>query len=265
MSIPLSPIEHLQSVAHAHHARLVSSAGGQAIYGVRPPNASGAPSAEFILEICRDGDTVTVKEQYAVLLPSFCAERHINPGGTFCLYWGEVEPSAIKSREDAEAWWRKLLIFLLRQRSAAALRRWPGKADARAHGSTAARFQAMAEENAAALGPRFLTALREDRLRVTRGRRRDRIALVRDGRRLVTVLSEERRVMTLRQRCKCDDADVRRLPLAACGDHAHQLADMVLSLDGWRRSELAFYDYLRSINQVCCGTMDDCPLAAGSN
>ncbi|MCD7111660.1 hypothetical protein LRX75_21750 [Rhizobium sp. DKSPLA3] len=257
----MSPIEHIHNVAHAHHARLVSSRDGHAIFGVRPPSASGAPSQEFILEICRDRDTVTVKEQHPLLLPSFCAERHINPGGTFCLSWGEVEASAIKNRDDAEAWWGKLLTFLLRQRSAAALRRWPGKADARAHGSTAARFQAMAEENAAALGAQFFEAVRDDRLRVNRGRGRDRIALHRNGRKLVTVLREERRVMTLRQRCKCDDANVRHLPLATCGDHAHQLADLVLNLDGWRRSELAFYDYLRSVNQVCCGTMEDCPLA----
>lgn len=257
----MSPIEHLQSTAHAHHARLLSAAGGNAIYGVRPPNASGAPSPEFILEIRQDGDTVTVKEQHPVLLPSFCAERHINPGGTFCLYWGEVEPSSIKSNEDAESWWGKLLTFLLRQRSAAALRSWPGKANARAHGSTAAQFQALAEENAATLGPKFLAALRDNRLRVTRGRRRDRIALLRDGRRLATVLRDERQIMTLRQRCKCDDAGAWRLPLIACSDHARQLANLILNLDGWRRSELAFYDYLRSIKQVCCGTMDDCPLA----
>jgi hypothetical protein len=204
---------------------------------------------------------VTVREQSPELLPPFCAERHINPDGTFCLYWGEAEPNTISSAAEAEAWWGKLLTFLLRQQSAAALRRWPGKADARAHGSEAARLQAMAEENGATLGPQFLTSLRDDRLRVARGRRPDRIALFRDGRKLVTVLKEERRVMTLRQRCKCDNTDSIRLPLADCGDHARRLADLTLNLDGWRRSELAFYDYLRSQNQVCCGTMDDCPLA----
>lgn len=257
----MSPLDHLHSVAHYNHARLVSSADGHAIYGVRPPSASGAPSPEFILEIRRDGDTVSVKEQNSILLPAFCAERHINSGGTFCLYWGEVEPSAIRSREDAEAWWGKLLTFLLRQGSATALRKWPGKADARAHGSTAARFQAMAEESAAALGLNFLSTLRDDRLRVASGRRRDRLALLKDGRTLVTVLGQERRVMTLRQRCKCDDGDARRLPLAACGDHARRLADLVVSLDGWIRSEEEFYDYVRTSKHVCCGTMDGCPLA----
>ncbi|WP_440657809.1 E2 domain-associated cysteine-rich protein [Ensifer adhaerens] len=239
----------------------MSSARDHAIYCVRPPSPSGAPSPDFVLEIRREGDAVNVKEQHPILLPSFCAERHINPGGTFCLYWGEAEPSAIKCREDAKVWWGKLLTFLLRQRTAAVLRRWPGKADARAHGSAAARFQALAEENASELGPQIFEAMRDDRFRVARGRRRDRIALLRDGRKLITVLRQERRVMTLRQRCKCDDAGARHLPLSACGDHARQLADLALNLEGWRRSEVAFYDYLRSTNQVCCGTMEDCPLA----
>lgn len=261
MTAPLSPIDHLEAVAHTHHARLISAGGGSAVYAVYPPSPSGAPSPEFIIEIRRDREAVTVREQSPELLPPFCAERHINPDGTFCLYWGEAEPSTIRSSAEAEAWWGKLLTFLLRQQSAAALRSWPGKADARAHGSEAARFQAMAEENAAILGQQFLAALRDDRLRVARGCRRDRIALFRDGRKLVTVLKAERRVMTLRQRCKCDNADLIRLPLAACGDHARRLADLTLNLDGWKRSELEFYDYLRSKNQVCCGTMDDCPLA----
>jgi len=267
LSTSLSPIDHINSVAQEHHARLISSAGGVAIYGVRPPSPSGAPVPEFILEISRMHDTVSVKEQYTNLLPSFCAERHINFDGSFCLYWGEVEPSAIKSSEDAEAWWGKVLTFLLRQRSAAALRSWPGKSDARAHGPTAARFQALAEGNAAALGPQFLTAMQDGRLRVKR-RGRNRIALVRDGRRLLTVQQEERRVMTLRQRCKCDRSEFLRLPIAACGDHRRQLADLVLNLEGWKGSEKVFYDYLRLSNQTCCGTMDDCPLAiqqTGSN
>ncbi|WP_391581085.1 E2 domain-associated cysteine-rich protein [Rhizobium laguerreae] len=257
----MSPLDQLFSVAHDNHGRLLSAAGGQAIYAVNPPNASGAPSPDFILEIRRDGKSVTVAEQRPTLLPPFCAERHINPGGTFCLYWGELEPSEIESREAAEVWWGRLLTFLLRQRSAAALRRWPGKADARAHGSTAARFQAMAEENAAVLGPSFVASLREDHLRLAKGRRRDRIALVKDGRRLVAVHRGERRVMTLRQRCKCDNANNLRLPLAACGDHARQLADLVLNLDGWQRAEGDFYRLLHTQKHVCCGTMDDCPLA----
>lgn len=260
----MSPIEHLHSVAHKNHARLISGNGERAIYGVSPPNASGAPSCEFILEISREGETVSVKEAEATLLPSFCAERHINSGGTFCLYWGEVEPTQIKDHEDAEAWWGKLLTFLLRQRSAAALRRWPGKADARAHGSEAARFQAIAEEHAAALGPKFITLLRDNRLSVGRGYRRDRITLFQDGQRMVTVLPTAQRIMTLRQRCKCEHADVHRLPLASCGDHARRLAELVLNMDGWQKAEAIFYRYLRARNQICCGTMDDCPLAKPS-
>lgn len=260
----MSPIEHLQSVAHENHARFISGSEERAVFGVRPPNASGAPSPEFILEIVREGMTVSVRERQALLLPSFCSERHINPGGTFCLYWGEVESGEITNGNDARAWWGKLLLFLLRQRSAAALRKWPGMADARAHGSEAARFQAIAEKKAALLGPKFEASFREDRLTLHRGRRRDRIALFRDGRRMLTVLPEERRVMTQRQRCKCDYADVRRLPISSCGDHGAALAELVVAMDRWKKSETAFYEYLRKSNHVCCGTMDNCPLSKAS-
>ncbi|WP_296075131.1 E2 domain-associated cysteine-rich protein [uncultured Agrobacterium sp.] len=257
----MSPIEYLNSQANSHHARLISLTGEVAIYGVRAPSPSDAPVPEIILEVRRLANTVTVKERVPVLLPAFCAERHINPDGSFCLYWGEVENSKIASAEEAEAWWGKVLTFILRQRSASARRRWPGKGDARAHGSAAASFQALAELNAAALGPRFLDTLRDGRLRSKR-RGANRLALFRDGRRLFTVLEDETRVMSLRQRCKCEDADNIRLPIASCGSHRRDLAELVINLAGWDRSEKAFYDYLRSINQTCCGTMDDCPLAA---
>lgn len=256
----MSPLVHLHSVAHEHHARLVSSTGEYAIYNVCPPNPSGSPSSEFILEIRRVGNTVTVKEQNASILPAFCAERHINPGGTFCLYWDEVDPLEVNSRENAATWWGKLLIFLLRQNTASALRNWPGKADARAHGS-AAKFQALAEENAATLGTQFLTALRDNRLRLARGRRHGRLRLLKDNQRLITVLREDRRVMTLRQRCKCDNADMLRLPLSACSTHAQQVFDLILNLEKWQEAEEIFYQSLRRSKHVCCGTMDDCPLA----
>lgn len=260
----MSPIEHLQSVAHENHARFISGSQERAIFGVRPPNASGAPSPEFVLEVVRERTTVSVKELKAVLLPSFCSERHINPDGTFCLYWGEVEPGEITNSDEAQAWWGKLLSFLLRQRSAAALRKWPGMADARAHGSEAARFQAMTEKNAALLGPKFEASFRDDRLTLRRGRRRDRIALFQDGRRVLTVLPSERRVMTQRQRCKCDHADVRCLPLASCGNHGFALAEFVVTMDCWKKAEATFYEYLQESNHTCCGTMDNCPLAKAS-
>lgn len=264
MNSSLSPIEYLQRVAHENHARFISGSEERAVYGVCPVNASGAPSPEYVLEISRTGNTVSAKELDPILLPRSCAERHINTDGTFCLYWGEMEPSEITNVDEAAIWWGKLLTFLLRQRSAAALRRWPGKADARAHGSEAARFQALAEKNASNLGPSFEKLLRDDSLRLGRGRRRDRVALVQDGRRVVTVLRTERRVMLQRQRCKCDLSGLRGLPLVSCGDHAREVAELVLNMESWRKAEADFYKYLRASKQTCCGTMDDCPLARAS-
>jgi len=60
-------------VAYKNHARLISGTDERAIYGARPPNASGAPSSEFNLEISREGETVSAREAEVTLLPSFCA------------------------------------------------------------------------------------------------------------------------------------------------------------------------------------------------
>ncbi|WP_425351117.1 E2 domain-associated cysteine-rich protein [Rhizobium sophoriradicis] len=67
--------------------------------------------------------------------------------------------------------------------------------------------------------------------------------------------------MTLRQRCKCDSANDLRLPLAACGRHARQLADLVLNLDGWQRAENAFYTILRRKSTSAAGRWTTGPLA----
>jgi hypothetical protein len=157
-----------------------------------------------------------------------------------------------------------VLIFLSRQNAAAALRFWPGKSDERAHG-VAARHQARAEAAAKNIDPRFATALREDRLtvkkRTVNGRKRLRLLL--DGRRVLTVLVEEQRTMALRSRCQCGRADGRPRSLKSCGSHALDFAALALSLNDWEIAEAAFYRSLREGKAVCCGTMDDCPLAAG--
>ncbi|MDW9928084.1 E2 domain-associated cysteine-rich protein [Sinorhizobium meliloti] len=258
-----SPLGFLEETAAGNHAHLSEGDDERAEYIVRPPLGSGAPAPKYTLEIRRAGGTVTVREPAASLLPPFCPERHINPDGTFCLYWAEAEPSVIDRVEAADEWWGKLLTFLLRQRTAGVLRSWPGKADARAHGSRAARFQAIAEEKAGILGPGFMIALRDERFS-TRSRRSNggpRVALLMDGRRMVSVLLAEQRVMTLRQRCKCHRSDGRRLPISACENHAGALAEFTLAMEQWRTADIEFFDELRNCTYACCGTMDNCPLA----
>jgi hypothetical protein len=256
----MSALALLAETARDNHSDLVALDGNVAIFAVQPVNASGAPATRFFIKVTDTGDRIVAKEANIEHLPSFCPERHINFDGTFCLFWSEAEPHEITDTEAARRWWGKLLIFLLRQRTAAALRRWPGKGEARAHGSDAARHQTVAEASATRLGGAFETALKEGRLTTFRRRLggHDRLHLLVDMRRLLTVDMASGRVMTLRQTCKCDRG--RGLPMLACSDHAQVFADLATALEGWRLAEAKFFDSFKGSSLKCCGTMDECPL-----
>jgi hypothetical protein len=256
----MSALALLTETARDNHSDLLSLNDNVAIFAVQPGTASGAPATRFLVKVIDTGDKIVAKEAKNEHLPSFCPERHINFDGTFCLYWAEAEPHEITEAEAARRWWGKLLLFLLRQRTAAALRSWPGKGEARAHGPEAARHQAAAEESAKKLGGAFKKALKEGRLTTLRRRLggHDRLRLLLDGRRLLTVDMESGHVMTRRQRCKCDRGN--GLPLVACSDHAQVFADLVAAIEGWRLAEAKFFESFKDSSLKCCGTMDDCPL-----
>ncbi|MFD2053752.1 E2 domain-associated cysteine-rich protein [Mesorhizobium calcicola] len=256
----MSALALLAETARDNHSDLVSWKDNVAIFAVQPVNASGAPATRFLITVADTGDKIVAKEAKTEHLPSFCPERHINFDGTFCLYWAEAEPLEITDAEAARRWWGKLLIFLLRQRTAAALCSWPGKGEARAHGPEAARYQAAAEASAIRIGGAFEKALKEGRLTTLRRRHggHDRLRLLLDGRRLLTVDVETGQVMTRRQRCQCDRGS--GLPLAACSDHAQMCADLAAALEGWRLAEAKFFDSFKDSSLKCCGTMDECPL-----
>ena len=257
-------IDRLVEVSAEHHADLSARLPQSAIFSVRPPSPSGAPAPDYLIKVDATDAWIAAREVTPVRLPAFCPERHINPGGSFCLFWAEEEPLRIESTDSAGTWWSKLLVFLRRQESARALRRWPGKEDSRAHGEEAARYQAYAERLAAEMGPRFAARLREGRFRVNRKppHGRERLRLTLDGRRFVSVIDSLPRVITLRQRCKCDGAITSKLPLRSCGNHAQALARFALSLERQEQAEKRFFAEIRAANLKCCGTIDDCPLAA---
>lgn len=258
------PLEFLKQTAAAHHARAIHVAAGHATFDVKPPSVSGAPTITYRVRIDPVGDYVTVREEHPRLLPKSCPERHISRDSSFCLYWAEVEPTSIESTDDAAVWWMKLLIFLRRQQTAAVRRQWPGKSSARAHGRDAARQQLIAEEAATELGARFTKLLDDFRLRTERkivgGAPRLRLLL--DGRRLVSVQERTRQLMTKGQRCKCDEADWLRLPICACSQHEASLTKLTLALERWKAKEKEFFKWHAESGAKCCGTQDDCPLAA---
>ena len=257
-----SALSHLRSAAADFGAAHLGDNGADAIYSVRPPLPSGAPPTTYVIRISPRSTSVVAREDEPVSLPAYCPERHIVSGGTFCLYWAEVEPLGIDNAEAASLWWGKLVMFLLRQAVARKQRRWPGKGEARAHGPRAAKFQAQAEGAASRLGEPFVAALRFGRL-TTKACRRDggaRVRLLLDGRRVVTALEKPHRAMTLRARCPCARPEGRTL--GTCGDHAAAFTDLTLAMEGWRSAERDFFEAAKTAGMTCCGTIDGCPLSA---
>lgn len=256
------PLNLICETAATHFASPVEVANNFIIFDVCPPLPSGAPPSTFRLRVDLSNDYVNVRELKPTLLPIFCPERHINFNGVFCLYWAEAEPLTISDTDAAVVWWQKVLTFLRRQQSAATLRRWPGKSDARAHGPEAALQQAMAEHSADILGPRFRGYLTDSRLASVRKNTggESRLRLLLDGRRLVSVRERTRELMTKRARCKCDDADQRRLPTCACGNHEAALEKITIALKRWESEERRFFRECAKIGRKCCGTIDGCPL-----
>jgi hypothetical protein len=258
------PLSLLRDTAAVHYAQAVDVGNDRVIFDVTPPAVSGAPSPTYTLRVDVAGDYAMVRELQPTLLPPYCPERHINIDGSFCLYWGEVEPLSISQTEGAEAWWMKVLTFLKRQQVASALLRWPAKAEARAHGPDAALQQVIAEDAATKLGPQFRTLLTDFRLTSVRSKTgsEPRLRLMLDGKRLVSVRERSRQLMTKRSRCKCDYADELRLPICACGDHKKALTDIAFALEYLAKAEKEFFRIYANSGRVCCGTMEDCPLAA---
>lgn len=208
----------------------------------------------YSLTLAAGGGQVSAKERHPLRLPASCPERHINKDGTFCLTWQRGEPLLVRNAEEAQTWWATLLQFLRKQEIAAQRKRWPGKAWA--HGE-AALYQHLAEESAAALGPRFVSALEAGRLNVRKKPGPSgRFLQLRDGeRRLYSVWEKFRRVATQGQSCLCGR---RHVQLRECGAHASNAADLVFALIDWKRAERDFWKGYRGVS--CCETMADCPL-----
>lgn len=255
----------LAETAAEHHALPLRAEKDHVVFEVAPPTVSGKPAVAFRVRVDAINDAVVqAREERPILLPASCPERHITSEGFFCLYWAEAEPSEITDESSASIWWGKLLIFLKRQRTATVLRQWPGKSDARAHGQQAARAQQIAERTASELGPLFRRLLQDNRLASIRKNvgGDPRLRLMLDSKRLITVREIDRRLMTKRARCKCDDAETLQLPICGCSAHEAALTDLTVSLHEWRVEEDRFFRSYVATGAKCCGTLDECPLAA---
>lgn len=244
-----SPADWLLLAMAAYAATLISRGGDDLVVSLPVQSASGVVTT-YVLTISAGFAEPRVRETSPQHLPAFCPERHINPGGWFCLTFSQAEPLVVTDEDTAVTWWAHVWKFLSLQPLAARRGVWPG--EAWAHGD-AARHQLRARRAAEALG--LEDALQAGSLTVRR-HRRDFVRLFQGRRRLYSVWVGPRRTATLLQPCVCGSGH----PLRSCSGHATATADLVFAMEAQSAAEVAFWAALRG--QPCCRTMKDCPLAA---
>lgn len=248
----------LQSVAPDYGATLiVAPEGGQAAITVVRP---GGSKHSFELVVVINGDRASAREAPGKgTLPRFCPDRHINGDGSFCLGWGDDDPSVIDDVEDARRWWAAVYQFLLRQVGANSRRVFPGTEHGRAHGE-AAKHQAKAEAAAARLGSEFARKAALGQFIVRKDARpgRRRLELWLQDKRIARVSTRSRVLVGGHTLCPCDATPSREI--AACGSHAQDLATFVLEQHYRAASDRKFLDELAAYGVVCCETLNDCGL-----
>lgn len=259
MSEPADPLRRLESVASEFGATL-SMNGRHAVGKITITLPSGQQHV-FILDLTDDGGSISAREHSpGNLLPTFCPDRHINSDGSFCLGWGEDDPSDIPDVDAARRWWSVVVRFLAHQVSANKRQVWPGRENDRAHGA-AARHQAVAEPLAAQFGPAFVNDLHDGEfvVRLDNRRRNPRLELLRGGR-LIARVSLHSACLT-RDRFPCPCSGVAAIPITRCGTHAQALAHFTVALYHWRQEERKFLKELATSGKRCCGTLRKCGLA----
>lgn len=220
-------------------------------------------SSSYCIQVSSEGKRLRARESGSNLLPSFCPERHINPDGSFCLYWEGSEQLDVGDDASARVWMETLVQFLRLQERAAQIRRWPSR-NAWAHGS-AAKYQLKAMQAAAALGNSFLAKLEEGSLSINakprRGRNPDSILeLKQDGVRLFSIWKSRRLLINRSTKCFCGVSGPRRPKrIGRCKNHAAAALALAEALLGWETADKQFWKSLQG--SKCCGTCDECPLA----
>lgn len=214
----------------------------------------------YKLHLHHSGEWVKAREHTPHHLPGFCPERHINPDGTFCLFYAGANPLPVIDEPSARAWLETIYKYLKLQERARTLRRWPNRS-AWAHGD-AARHQLRVQEAVRALNGRIGNALPVDQLALKRRTSKGRSILdVLSGTTpLFSVWEKPQRVINQKRRCFCGLYG-RRLPkrIRRCHDHAKQATELALALRDWEEAERQYWDSMRG--KPCCGSCDSCPLS----
>jgi hypothetical protein len=208
--------------------------------------SSKAFTRVFQLRAVSFGDEVMVSERsIGSMLPACCPERHINPGGSFCI--GLRAGEGITD-ETAPAWWMKLHAFALWQETAEETGFWPSEAQL-SHGQ-AGEMELAAENAADQLGLRvaYREAVAFDTGIIAVGVRRinAKTGMLRNG----------------RSACICGRTDRRARTLLRRDCHGNGFGCPIV-LEHRRRTMVdEFWGTLRR-SVTCCGTMHECPLKEG--
>jgi hypothetical protein len=254
----LDTIGLLQNVASDYGATLVrSSGGGQAeITIVRP----GGAAYSFKLAVSISAERVRVRELPGhASFPAFCPDRHINGDGSFCLGWGEDEPSQITDEIAAKRWWAMVYQFISRQLGANNRGVFPGIEHGRAHGD-AAKHQANAERAASRMGLAFARQASAGSFTIRKDDRpgKHRLELSLGSNRIARVSLKSKALVSRHTRCPCGDDPA--LNISECSDHADALATYILEQYNCEIADKVFLDQLAASGSACCGTLQTCGL-----
>ena len=214
---------------------------------------------QYRLLLQQNGEQLSVREETPVHLPAFCPERHINFGGTFCLYFQEASTLTVTDSTSAVIWLETLYKYLKLQERARVQRKWPN-ADAWAHGG-AAHHQLRALKAASALNRNIAAAVAGNQVHLTRRRSNDRpiLEIWIHGVHAYSVWEKYKRVINQTKRCFCGTSGLRRPKrLRRCIDHARQASELALAMRDWEAEEKCYWDSMQGL--TCCGTCDSCPL-----
>ena len=235
----------------------------------KPPERDGTPGrAIYRLHVEHSGRFLEVREhEPGSAIPAFCAERHVNPDTTFCLFLGSH--FAPRTEAQAQVWWDGLLAFLQHQQFADRYGRWPLEAQM-SHGK-AADPQRRMDEIATGLG--WNTEVASSMFRGKGWLAGDLPRLLDDGQRLANARSPCPRACRRlhapfsrrccdRQACRNDCKREHSPMLRSECPNRSSVEELVRLEHLRRRRERSFIDELRNQGLVCCGTMHDCPLAA---
>jgi hypothetical protein len=216
---------------------------------------------QLLVDVIKN-EYLEVREKVPSVLPASCPQRHINYDGSFCLGWLGVMDKKITNQEAASDWWKTLYAYLIRQRRASYIRKWPG--DEWAHGHKAAASQCLAEEAAKNLGDDFVNDLKLNKFRVEKIEARKRpsalLKVFRNNDHIYSIWQDFKCLTNSRVPCLCKPAgNSRPKKIKSCGGHKQSLIDLGIHLHLKEVEETKFLKAYCSL-KPCCGTLDECPV-----